>query len=152
MAACPFEVPKYDGSKDRINKCDLCQTRLQADRQPSCVLSCPTGALTIGRKDMMLKAAAKRVQQLGGDANVYGDQFVGGTHVLYILSEKPEVYDALPKSPSVPLSILVWKDFLKPVSPACGGRHPGGLVPALPDQGAQAALRRRGRGRQEGRG
>ena len=65
VAACPFEVPKYDGSKDRIYKCDLCQTRLQADRQPSCVLSCPTGALTIGRKDTMLKAAAKRVQAAG---------------------------------------------------------------------------------------
>jgi len=151
VAACPFEVPKYDGSKDRIYKCDLCQTRLQADRKPACVLSCPTGALTIGRKDMMLKAAAKRVQQLGGDANVYGDRFVGGTHVLYILSEKPEVYDALPKSPSVPLSILVWKDFFKPVSLlAAGGILVGSFLhylihgPKLPDDAGDAGKKEGG--------
>jgi formate dehydrogenase beta subunit len=151
VAACPFEVPKYDASKDRITKCDLCQTRLQADRKPACVLSCPTGALTIGRKDMMLKAAAKRVQALGGDANVYGDQFVGGTHVLYILSEKPEVYDALPKSPSVPLSILVWKDFFKPVSLlAAGGILVGSFLhylihgPKLPDEPGDAGKKEGG--------
>lgn len=152
VAACPFEVPRYNESTDRITKCDLCQTRLQAGRLPACVLSCPTGALTIGRKDVMLRAAEKRVKELGGDANVYGDRFVGGTHVLYVLSEKnPEVYDALPpdrgrcrcrsssgRTSSSPSPFWRLAAFWR-------GRF------ALPDQGAQAALRRC-RGRQEGRG
>ena len=129
VAACPFEVPKYDMSKDRIYKCDLCETRLQANRLPACILSCPTGALTMGRKDKMLEAAAKRVSELGGNANIYGDKFVGGTHVLYILSEKPEVYDVLPKSPTVPLSVFVWKDLLKPLSLlAAGGVVVGSIL------------------------
>ena len=128
VAACPFEVPKYEPEIDKIRKCDLCNTRLQADQQPACVKSCPTSALQIGRMDMMLKAAYLRAKELGGDANVYGDKFVGGTHVLYVLSEKPEVYDQLPTKPTVPLSIMVWNDLLKPLSLIAGG---GALVGAF---------------------
>ena len=69
----------------------------------------------------MLKAAYKRADELDGDANVYGDKFVDGTHVVYVLNEKPGVYDELPKHPSVPLSIIVWKDLLKPLSLLAAG-------------------------------
>lgn len=151
VAACPFEVPKYDASKDRIYKCDLCETRLQANRLPACVLSCPTGALTIGRKDKMLEAAAKRINELGGNANLYGDKFVGGTHVLYILSEKPEVYEALPKNPVVPLSIIAWKDLFKPLSLlAAGGVVVGSFLhylihgPKRPDENAETTKKAEG--------
>ncbi|OPY89540.1 MAG: Formate dehydrogenase-O iron-sulfur subunit [Syntrophaceae bacterium PtaU1.Bin231] len=139
--ACPFHIPKYDGAKDKIYKCDLCLDRLRADGQPACVKSCPTGALTIGGKDAMVKAAYRRARELGGDANVYGDKFVGGTHVLYVLGEKPSVYDALPENPAVPLSIVLWKDLLKPLSLiAAGGVLAGSFLhyilhgPKLPDE------------------
>ncbi len=99
VAACPFEIPRYDSDTDKVYKCDLCLTRLQADLPPACVKACPTGALTFGDKDDMLKMAYKRAKELGGDANVYGDKFVGGTHVIYVLQEKPEVYDDLPVKP-----------------------------------------------------
>jgi len=69
----------------------------------------------------MIKKAYARVKELGGDANVYGDKFVGGTHVLYVLNEKPEAYDELPKHPTVPLSIVMWKDVLKPLSLLAAG-------------------------------
>ena len=99
----------------------------------------------------MLRAAEKRVKELGGDANVYGDRFVGGTHVLYVLSEKPEVYDALPQSPSVPLSIIVWKDFFKPLSLlAAGGILAGSFLhylikgPKLPYDDAGAGKKEGG--------
>ena len=85
------------------------------------MLSCPTGALTIGAKDTMIRKAHARVKELGGDANVYGDRFVGGTHVIYVLQEKPEVYDALPLKPRVPLSVIAWKDLLKPLSLVAAG-------------------------------
>ncbi len=60
-------------------------SRIQRNQQPACVKSCPTGALTIGGKDAMIRKAYARVKELGGDANVYGDKFVGGTHVIYVL-------------------------------------------------------------------
>jgi formate dehydrogenase iron-sulfur subunit len=121
VAACPFDIPRYDRQTDKIYKCDLCQSRIAEGRQPACVKSCPTGALTIGEKDRMIKKAYARVKELGGDANVYGDQFVGGTHVLYVLSEKKEVYDVLPAHPRVPLSVIFWKDFFKPLSLVAAG-------------------------------
>ncbi len=144
-SACPFEVPKYDRTTDRIYKCDLCYNRLMEGLTPACVKSCPTGALTIGGKDGMIKKAYKRVEELKSqgreDANVYGDKFVKGTHVMYVLDEKPSVYDKLPTSPSVPLAVVLWKDFLKPLSLiAAGGVIAGSFLhyiihgPKLPDE------------------
>lgn len=121
ISACPFSIPKYNPATDKILKCDLCYDRLRDGEVPACVKSCPTGALTIGKKDVMIKKAYERVKELGGDANVYGDTFVGGTHVIYVLAEKPEVYDKLPTNPAVPLTIIAWKDWLKPLSLLAAG-------------------------------
>ena len=140
-AACPFEVPRYDGATDKIYKCDLCQDRIKEGRQPACVQSCPTGAITIGEKERMMKKAYARAKELGGDASVYGDKFVGGTHVVYVLGEKKEVYDELPANPRVPLSVIFWKDLLKPLSLlAAGGVLAGSFLhyithgPKTPDE------------------
>jgi len=114
VAACPFDIPRYNEAEEKVYKCDLCYTRLQGGQKPACVLSCPTGAITIGEKDAMIKKAYARVEKLGGDANVYGDKFVGGTHVIYVLTEKPEVYDELPSNPAVPFSVILWKNLFKP--------------------------------------
>ena len=121
IPACPFSVPKFNVATNKIAKCDLCYTRLQANQPPACVLSCPTGALQIGTKDDMVKKAYKRAQVLGGDASVYGDKFVDGTHVIYVLPEKVDVYDHLPVDPKVPLSVIVWKDILKPAGLLAAG-------------------------------
>jgi formate dehydrogenase beta subunit len=121
VAACPFEIPRYDSVTDKVYKCDLCLSRIRADLPPACVKACPTGALTFGDKEEMLKLAYMRAKELGGDASVYGDKFVDGTHVLYVLQEKKEVYDVLPAHPRVPLSVMAWKDLLKPLSLVAAG-------------------------------
>ena len=61
--------------------------------------------------------------------------------MLYVLNEKPEAYDELPKKPSVPLSIILWKDVLKPFSLlAAGGVLAGSFLhyvlhgPKSPDE------------------
>ncbi|MFH1079111.1 MAG: 4Fe-4S dicluster domain-containing protein, partial [Pseudomonadota bacterium] len=141
VTACPFDIPRYDRATDKIYKCDLCLTRIQAALEPACVKACPTGALKFGDKADMLKLAYKRAAELGGNASVYGDKFVDGTHVLYVLQEKPSTYEKLPVKPSVPLSIIVWKDLLKPLSLlAAGGVIAGSFLhyiihgPKLPDE------------------
>jgi len=116
IAACPFNIPKYDAATEKVSKCNLCYSRIQENLPPACVKSCLNGALSIGPKDEMIKKAYAKVAKLGGDANVYGDKFVGGTHVIYILQFKPEVYDELPKDPKVSKSVLIWKDMIKPLS------------------------------------
>jgi hypothetical protein len=89
----------------------------------------------------MIKKAYARAKELGGDANVYGDKFVGGTHVIFVLGEKAEVYEGLPKNPSVPVTTVLWKDILKPLSLlAAGGVVAGSFLhyiihgPKLPDE------------------
>jgi len=94
---------------------------------PACVKACPTGALSWGPKEKMLKTAAKRVEQLGGDATTYGDKYVKGTHFMYVLKEKPAVYAELHKDPSVPLSVILWKGWLKPLSLLAAGGVLGGV-------------------------
>jgi len=114
MPACPFGVPKMNPATNKIGKCTLCYNRLAANQPPACVQTCLSGAVAIGERDTMLKKAYKRVKELGGDASVYGDKILGGTHVIYVLPEKVEVYDELPKDPKIPLTLIAWKDVLKP--------------------------------------
>jgi formate dehydrogenase beta subunit len=121
ISSCPFEVPRYDEEIDKIAKCDMCFSRVGNALIPACVKACPTGALQFGDKDEMLKIAYERVEELGGTANVYGDKFVGGTHMIYVLPEKPTVYDRLPEKPAVPLTVIAWKDWFKPLSLLAAG-------------------------------
>jgi len=46
--ACPYDAPRYNGSKGVIEKCDFCIERLRKDEAPACVCSCPTNALRLG--------------------------------------------------------------------------------------------------------
>ncbi|MBE9547419.1 MAG: 4Fe-4S dicluster domain-containing protein [Proteobacteria bacterium] len=121
VAACPFEIPKYDSKTDKVYKCDLCFSRIQSALEPACVKACPTGALQFGDKDKILKLAYKRAEELGNGATVYGDKYVGGTHVIYVLPEKATTYAKLPAKPKVPLTIIAWKDWLKPLSLLAAG-------------------------------
>jgi formate dehydrogenase beta subunit len=141
IAACPFDIPRYDDKTDKVYKCDMCESRLSNNLGPACAKACPTGALIWGDKDTLLKLAHKRAKELGDGAYVYGDKYVDGTHLVYVLQEKPGVYAALPKSPSVPLSIVLWKDVLKPLSLlAAGGVLAGSFLhyiihgPKTPDE------------------
>jgi Fe-S-cluster-containing dehydrogenase component len=51
-AACPFRVIYWNADKQLPQKCTLCAHRLdEGEKQPRCVESCPTGALTFGDLD-----------------------------------------------------------------------------------------------------
>jgi len=120
--ACPFGIPKLDEELEKAFKCDMCMTRLENNLLPACVKACPTGALQFGDQADMLKKAYKRVKELGGDASVYGDKFVDGTHVIYVLTEKVDVYDELPVKPEKQATL--WKNLFKPF----GLLAAGGLI------------------------
>jgi ferredoxin len=150
-AACPFEVPKYDAGTDKVYKRDMCESRLANNMTPACVKACPTGALSWGDKEAQLKKAAARAKDLGGSATVYGDKYVGGTHLMYVLSEKPATYAGIQIDPCVPLSVTLWRGFLKPVSLlAAGGILVGSSLhylihgPKLPDEPGDAGKKEGG--------
>jgi len=114
--ACPFEIPRFDPKTEKMYKCTLCYDRIGNGLIPACVKACPTGALVFGDKDTTVRLAHKRAQELGGSASVYGDQFVGGTHVMYVLTEPPKVYAKLPEKPAISSAVALWKDVLKPLA------------------------------------
>ena len=114
VVACPFAKPKYSEEANKVYKCNLCPERVQDGLAPACVKACATGALKFGDKEAMLKLAYSRVKELGGDASVYGDKFFGGTHVIYVLEERVNLYHALPARPKVASTVIFWKELMKP--------------------------------------
>jgi formate dehydrogenase beta subunit len=118
ITGCPFDVPKLASDARRVYKCTLCVDRVSSGLQPACVKACPTSCLQFGAKDDMLRIANTRVEQLKANgypnAAVYDPPGVGGTSVVTVLAfgDQPELY-GLPKDPSVPLAVRVWKGPLK---------------------------------------
>ena len=88
MVACPFDVPKfeYQSAVPKIQKCSGCFERQQDGKLPACASVCPTGALTVGKRDRLLLEAKQRVygQPEKYIQHVYGEREAGGTSVLYL--------------------------------------------------------------------
>jgi len=88
MVSCPFDVPKfeYHSAVPRIQKCNLCFTRVAAGEQPACVASCRFGALTFGRRENLLDEARRRIYTEPGGyvTHIYGEHEAGGTSWLYL--------------------------------------------------------------------
>ncbi len=87
MAACPFNVPKYQWEKvfPLIQKCDFCADRQEAGLQPACSSVCPTGALLFGKREDLLQIAKNRIKDdVRYVDHIYGEFEVGGTAQLYI--------------------------------------------------------------------
>jgi formate dehydrogenase iron-sulfur subunit len=120
VTGCPFNIPKFNAETKKVYKCTLCSDRVGAGLEPACIKSCPTGCLHFGSKEDMLDLANKRSEQLKThsshkNAGVYDPSGVGGTHVIYVLhdKDKPEQYGGLPKDPTVPFFVKMWKGPLK---------------------------------------
>lgn len=61
---CPFGVPRY-GSDGRMQKCDLCTTRVERGLDPACVHTCPTRALHFGPvNDLTVELQARAAVRL----------------------------------------------------------------------------------------
>jgi formate dehydrogenase iron-sulfur subunit len=107
VSACPFGIPRYDGD-DRISKCNLCQSRVEGGMVPACAKACPTETLKFGnRNDLIAKAKAAK-------KTLYGLEDLSGLGVVYALEGPPQQY-GLPAKPSIPASIFLWKDVIKPL-------------------------------------
>jgi formate dehydrogenase beta subunit len=118
ITGCPFDVPKFNASTRRVYKCTLCVDRVSVGLQPACVKACPTSCLQFGSKEDMLSVANTRVAQLKtngfAQASVYDPPGVGGTSVVTVLvhGDQPELY-GLPKDPTIPAAVRLWKGPLK---------------------------------------
>ncbi len=136
-SACPFDVPRFHGSQNKINKCTACMDRISNGKTPSinedkgetetqfnkpaCVHTCPAGALDFGPRSEMIAKAHERVDFLkirelnpATQASVYGENELDGLHVITVLKYPVDTY-GLPANPSVnPVTNLL--DWAKPVT------------------------------------
>jgi len=80
----------------------------------------------------MIAAGQKRVERLQArgfrNANLYGENLVGGLGRLFVLIEKPEAY-GLPADPRYPFLASLWQDIVHPLGKvAMGGTILGVLA------------------------
>ncbi len=119
---CPFGIPRLDtdllSGEGKASKCNFCQDRVTNGLSPACVKTCPAGAFKFGERDELLVKAHARVEQLKQagfpDANLYGENEMGGLGRLYVLKERPSVY-GLPENPQYPVMANLWQDVVQPL-------------------------------------
>lgn len=121
---CPFNVPKIDPEKHKSTKCNLCVDRIENGMTPSCAQTCPSNAISFGPKADMMQLAHSRLSEVQRDfphAQLYGVEpdGVGGTHMMYVLAERPSVYE-LPENPKTSEAINLWKDVIRPIGKFAG--------------------------------
>lgn len=115
---CPFGVISFDRKTNVATKCTFCVDRIDNGLQPACAAACPTGAISYDSRSVVLAAANQRVVKLReqgfNNANIYGDEELEGTGMVYVLADKPEYY-GLPNHPEVPFSARLWGVMFKPL-------------------------------------
>lgn len=121
-SACPFDVPRHTGiglagGDIKINKCTACIDRVREGRTPACVNTCQPGALMFGDRDEMIAVAKERVELLkakGFDqARIYGEDELGGLHVIHVLKYPIEQY-TLPEAPTIS-PLIGAMQWMKPI-------------------------------------
>jgi formate dehydrogenase iron-sulfur subunit len=136
---CPFDVPRLDTNRasglGRMDKCTFCTTagfdRIDAGNEPACAKTCPTGALSFGDRNTLLMTGKTAIQELKAsgheNANLYGENELGGLHVLYLLDDSPATY-GLPVNPHIAGAATAWQDVVKPLGYAMAGIVGLGLI------------------------
>lgn len=74
--ACPYGARELDDASGTMKKCTLCVDRIydellpEADRQPACVLTCPTSARHFGDFDDPSSNVSRLVRERGGQQSL----------------------------------------------------------------------------------
>jgi formate dehydrogenase iron-sulfur subunit len=131
---CPFDVPRLKEAglwgKGTTTKCTFCQTRARNGLTPACAKACPTGAITFGERAELVATGKARVAKLKGDsfpdANLYGENLLGGLGMTYVLTHKPAVFE-LPERPSGALA-GAWQPWIQTLGGIAVGATALGLV------------------------
>ncbi len=92
IAACPYNIPRYNEQTKMLTKCDMCIDRVSAGLQPMCVKTCPTGAMVFGERAEVLEEAQKRlarIKERHPKARLVDTEEVS---VIYLLAEEPKFY------------------------------------------------------------
>ncbi len=123
VKGCPFDIPRISAADNKAYKCTLCSDRVAVGREPACVKTCPTGAISFGTKADMVAYGEQRAGELQErgfqNAGLYNPEGVGGTHVMYVLkhADQPQMV-GLPAVAAISPMVAVWKGVAKPLAVA----------------------------------
>ena len=126
---CPWGVPKTNHATNKTYKCTGCIDRVENGLLPACVHTCQPGALHFGNQTEIKLMAEERLAEVKKEhpkAQLYGNDFMGGTTYLYLLLDDPNVY-GLVANPNKPISLSLWKNVVHPL----GGIAIGGAALAV---------------------
>jgi Fe-S-cluster-containing dehydrogenase component len=86
VLACPFGVPKMREPQALMMKCDMCYDRSSVGKTPMCAAVCPSGALTFGPREEVLRRRprSKPVQEFR-----FGEQVLRTKVNLMVPREAP---------------------------------------------------------------
>jgi formate dehydrogenase iron-sulfur subunit len=116
---CPWNVPQIDDQAGKSTKCTFCVDRVTNGLKPACAKACPTGAITFGDYEQILKMAHQardRLVKKGRNPVIYGEkELQTGTHKVYVLPEPLDLYPDLPKNPKVSEDLGLFRELLKPL-------------------------------------
>lgn len=131
---CPFGIPRLKGADlwggGEITKCTFCQDRVTSGLAPACAKACPTGAIEYGERDELITKGKARVEALKEqgypDSNLYGNDVLGGLGVMYVLTDRPSVFD-LPEHPTAALA-EAWQPWVQTLGGIAVGATALGLL------------------------
>jgi formate dehydrogenase iron-sulfur subunit len=140
MVSCPFDIPKfeYHSANPKIEKCNMCYSRLTEGKIPACVENCPAEALLYGTRRELIKEARKRINDNPEQYidSIYGEHEAGGTGFLYLsgvpfdevglnTSLQKKSYPELSKGflYSVPTIFVLWPAILLGIREATKNNH-----------------------------
>jgi len=90
--ACPFNIPRYNSAAQVMSKCTMCIDRVANGLVPACVKACPTGAMSFGNWETMVRKGFKRQNEL--KARFPRAQLLNAEDVrtLFLVVDEPEAY------------------------------------------------------------
>jgi formate dehydrogenase iron-sulfur subunit len=113
--ACPYNVPRLTDmdaiagaanvtGKGKSSKCVFCQDRVHNDLVPACAQTCAPGAIQYGERGDMVQLGKDRVAELKAngtpEANLYGENLLGGLGMMYVLPKSADFFTDLDKEQS----------------------------------------------------
>lgn len=122
-AACPFDVPHYDGVQGAVQKCTGCPDRIEQGMSPACVTTCQPGALRFGDREEMLAQAEVQLARLKErgyeNAEIYGANEVGGLHVISVLKYGRAAHGYVENPQVSPVTVVT--NAMKPITGVVSG-------------------------------
>jgi formate dehydrogenase iron-sulfur subunit len=112
--ACPYDIPRKDPATGILYKCTFCNDRIANGMIPACIKVCPTGALSFGDREEMLREAQDRLGELKKRypaARIIDQDEVSWIYILH----QPESQFQISRKERKPSALYALKSLLRPI-------------------------------------